>query len=91
MERLIGRIDKIKRNAQGEIYGTVMSESGEFFAFHGGALDKLASGDIVNFVAGVANEGHEHREALDMAALTRDWPTVEQFMKFCKFVRERVG
>ena len=87
-DRLIGRIDKILRNLGGEQYGTIWMKSEEVFLWHGCAKE-LCHGDIVNFVPSTeTTEGK--REAYDVVLVTDQYRSVEQFLKFCRAVRERI-
>ena len=86
---ILGRIDKIRRNLAGEQYGTIWMKSEEVFLWRGCAKE-LRHGDIVNFVPSTETiEGK--REAYDVVLVTDQYRSVEQFLKFCRAVRERIA
>ena len=88
-DRLIGRIDKIRRNAQQELEGTLMGEDGEFYAWSG-MLGTVSHGDIVSFRPGIQGHSRAKRPALELDLVTEDHRSMEQFTKFVKFMRESI-
>ena len=87
-DRLIGRIDKIRRNLGGEQYGTIWTKSEEVFLWHGCAKE-LCHGDIVNFVPSTETiEGK--REAYDVVLVTDQYRSGGAVPEVLPAVRERI-